>query len=336
MFADPGLHSDADRDLLAQVAVWPHYADCTELTRPVLARVAAERGVDFATALLYDRLRRSGRHGPFIRRIDELLCRPPQDAVKLAVLFAVAPGAFYRELPRAGADGRLLRQRVEAHGCRTAVIPTDGMGSVAENGRIIRRWLAERLHEKIVLASLSKGAADVKAALSEPDAAAAVRPVAVWLNLSGLADGVPAVNGLRRRRLAALGWRALFWWKKLDYGVLRQLEWGPGSVLDFPLVLPSHVRLMNVVGFPLRRHLTTDVLRGFHRRTAPLGPNDGLALLADACALPGLIYPVWGADHNLRPAWDVRRLVAALTAYLAESPELWTNRAEDISCPTKC
>ena len=210
------------------------------------------------------------------------------------------------------------------------------MGSVAENGRIIRQWLAERPHEKIVLASLSKGAADVKAALAGPDAAAAFRPVAVWLNLSGLADGVPSISGLRRRRLAALGWRALFWWKKLDFGVLRQLEWGPGSVLDFPLALPSHVRLMNVVGFPLRRHLTTEVLRGSYTGEPPRSGRTTASPSWRTPALPGLIYPVWGADHNLRPAWDVRRLVAALTAYLAESPELWTNRAEDISCPTKC
>ena len=50
-----------------------------------------------------------------------------------------------------------------------------------------------------------------------------------------MADGIPTVNGLRRRRLAVLGWQAFCWWKKLDFGMTRQLEWGPGSVLDFPL-----------------------------------------------------------------------------------------------------
>ena len=41
-------------------------------------------------------------------------------------------------------------------------------------------------HERILLASISKGAGDIKAALAEPGAAAAFRPVAAWLNLSGL------------------------------------------------------------------------------------------------------------------------------------------------------
>jgi hypothetical protein len=98
-------------------------------------------------------------------------------------------------------------------------------------------------------------------------------------------------------------------------------------VLDFPLVLPPHLRLINVTGFPLRRHFTSKLLSRFHQRVASLGPNDGLVVLADVCGLPGLVYPVWGADHNLRPAWDVRRLVAALAFYLAETLGLWESAA---------
>jgi hypothetical protein len=111
-------------------------------------------------------------------------------------------------------------------------------------------------------------------------------------------------------------------------------------VLDFPLVLHGHVKLINVVGFPLQRHFTSAVLQRFQRRIAHLGPSDGLVPLADVCALPGLVYPVWGADHNLRPDWDIRRLVAALAFYLAETFNLRLPdqgiAAEDVPCPTKC
>jgi hypothetical protein len=322
MLTDPGLYAEDERDLLARVAGWPECASLSELTHSVLTRLAHEQGMDFATALLYDRLRRSEQHGPFIRRVDELLSQPPEPA-SLDALLAVAPGAYYQELPGTGADGRLLRQRVAAHGCRTAVIPTRSMGTVAENGRIILDWLAEHAHEKILLASLSKGAADIKAALAQPGADTAFRPVVAWLNLSGMASGTPVANWMLRGPLTRLFFRALCWWKGLDFQVTRQLQWGPGSALDFPLVLPAHVLLINVVGFPLQEHFTSKVLRGFHRRIAHLGPNDGLILLADVCALPGLVYPVWGADHNLRPAWDIRRLVAALAHYLAETLGLW-------------
>jgi hypothetical protein len=209
------------------------------------------------------------------------------------------------------------------------VIPTNSQGTVAENGKRICDWLWEHPHETILLASLSKGAADVKAALAQPGAADAFRPVAAWLNLSGMPDGTPLANWLFQRKLMTLACKAMFWWKGLDFAVNRQLAWGPGAVLDFPLELPCHVRLINVVGFPLHRHLTSSVLRRFRRRIAPLGPNDGFVLLADACALPGLVYPVWGADHNLRPAWDIRRLVAALAYYLAETLNLWASPVHD-------
>lgn len=336
MTEDPGIIAADEHDLLAQAEAWPECRSETELTRLPLAEVAAARGVDFATALLYQRLLQSERHGPFIRRVDGLLSQPSQHPGSINALLAVAPGAFYRELRGTGADGWLLRQRVAAYGCRTAVIPTHSGGSAVANGRIIRDWLAERPHEKILLASLSKGAADIKAALAEPHAATAFRPVAAWLNLSGITEGSPLATRILQSQWATLLYKTLCWWKGIDFAVTRQIAWGPGSVLDFPLVLPPHVLLVNVVGFPLRRHFTSAVLRRFHRQIAPLGPNDGLILLADACALPGVVYPVWGADHNLRPSWDVRRLVAALAFYLAETLSLWVRPAENKPCPTEC
>src|SRR5262249_47043949 len=93
-----GVVSDDERALLTQAEESPDCRSWSEVTREPLAKVAAERGLDFATALLYQRLRQSDRHGPFIRRVNELLNQPPRDMAKMDVLVAVAPGAFYREL----------------------------------------------------------------------------------------------------------------------------------------------------------------------------------------------------------------------------------------------
>ena len=84
---------------------------------------------------------------------------------------------------------------------------------------MICQWLAAHAREKVLLASISKGSGDVKAAMARPDAAAAFRPVAAWLNLSGITDGSPTISLLRRRPLTVLAYRALCWWKKLDFGV---------------------------------------------------------------------------------------------------------------------
>jgi hypothetical protein len=100
---------------------------------------------------------------------------------------------------------------------------------------------------------------------------------------------------------------------------LRDLRYRSGGPLDQPLRLPPHLRLISVVGFPRREHLTRRAARRCHERLAPFGPNDGGLILADVCALPGLVYPIWGADHYLQPKRDVRALVAAILRYLGET-----------------
>jgi hypothetical protein len=74
------------------------------------------------------------------------------------------------------------------------------------------------------------------------------------------------------------------------------------------------------VGFPLAQHLTNALARRCYRRVRHLGPNDGAGiLLGDVCRLPGHVYPVWGADHYLRPRGrDLRDLARGIFLYLHE------------------
>src|SRR5687767_8311475 len=70
--------------------------DYTALTREELARLSQSHGVDFPTALFYDRVRRSSEHGPFIEEFDNI--RPDLDNLpRLGGKLLVAPAAFYRE-----------------------------------------------------------------------------------------------------------------------------------------------------------------------------------------------------------------------------------------------
>jgi hypothetical protein len=73
------------------------------------------------------------------------------------------------------------------------------------------------------------------------------------------------------------------------------------------------------LGFPLARHIRRRQTRRWHRRLACHGPNDGATILADACDLPGLIFPVWGADHYLDAVYSPEQLLSALLRYLAAS-----------------
>src|SRR5262249_55069645 len=57
-------------------------------------------------------------------------------------VLAIVPAAFYRENPRSGADGRLLREEALRLGCPVEVVPVGSAGGVGENAEILAAWLS--------------------------------------------------------------------------------------------------------------------------------------------------------------------------------------------------
>src|SRR6185436_7935579 len=181
---------------------------------------------------------------------------------------------------------------------------------------------------------LSKGGPDLKMALAEPDAARAFENVVAWINLCGILDGTPMADWLLSRSPGAVLIRFYYRLRGQSSSFLRDLRYGPGGLKDVELRLPPHVQLISIVGFPLREHLTRRASRRCHGRLSPLGPNDGGLVLADVCALPGLVYPIWGADHYLQPPeTDVRVLVKAILQYLGETLDRRPSKARQVWKP---
>jgi len=300
-----------ERSLFDRVGRWPAHRGWRELTVETLRQIAAAQGTDFATALLYDRIVHSPEHGPWVEQVQAPASET--DGCDLEGTVALVPGACYVEYPHTGADGRRLRQVAERVGCRTEVVPVGSFGSLAENARTILDWLAQRRDGPVVLVSLSKGAADIKVALAQPGARQAFRRVAVWINLCGILAGTPLAGWFLRHPLHGLSVRLLCWYRGYDFAVFRDLDRRPGGPLDFALSVPRHLQVIHVVGFPLAGHLSGPQARRAYRRLLPWGPNDaGGILLGDLSRLSGLIYPVWGADHYMRPGWDLDPLVGRI------------------------
>jgi hypothetical protein len=283
-----------------------------------IQEIATREGIDAATTHLYQSVLESPQHGPFIHRVDEISRRTEPRKWQAEAPLIIVPGAFYCENPRSGADGRLLRVQAERLGCPTGTIPIASRGTLKQNARIICDWLLEHHEQPVILASLSKGGADVKMALAEPDALSAFKNVAAWVNLCGILNGTQMAEWLLSRNPAALLNRLYYTLRGQGLGFLRDLGYGPGQPLDCDLQLPQHVRMVTIAGFPLRKHLSSALARRCHRRLTHLGPNDGSLILSDVCVLPGLVYPIWGADHYLRPQTDVHQLVLAVLQYLDE------------------
>src|SRR4029077_621822 len=117
----------------------------------------------------------------------------------------------------------------------------------------------------------------------------------------GPLDGTRVADWILAGRLRTWFFRLKFRWQKRDFDFITELSRGPGGPLHFTLRLPERMKLLSLVGFPLRRHINTRFSGVCHRYLAGYGPNDGTTLLSDLSEWPGEIYPVWSADHYFRP-----------------------------------
>jgi hypothetical protein len=283
------------------------YDECNHST---LAEITRQHGVDFATALFFDRVRRVPRNHAFARTLEAGHAQQP---VLARGKVLIVPALFYRRRPTRGGDGAVVRQVAERAGLDVEVVPVESGGSARRNAAILCDLLPRRASEPTVIVSLSKGSADLRLAF---EAMAAMPPgLRAWVNVCGLLRGTPAIDRFQQR-----------WWRRwlLRMIILRargsqelpaEFTTASSSSLNRAMRTPVGVLVINLIGFPLRAHIGTPFGRLRHRQMARYGPNDGLGLLRDAIFEPGLTYPVWGADHYFRVP-TVPALLARVIAYL--------------------
>lgn len=274
--------------------------------------------LDEATTRLYRSVCESPRHRDFIQKIESLQQAAPDAPPPGDVKLVIVPAAFYRQNPRSGADGRVVRAQAERLGWKVEAIPLASDGPTPENAQLICDWLAAQRDSRMVLVSLSKGGSDLKVAMTLPGARRAFERVVCWLNLSGILSGTPLSEWLLSWQVEAAFSRLYYSMRGASVEFVRDLRREPGSPLDFELPLPPHLQLISVAGFPLRKHITSGLGRRCYDRVSPHGPNDGVIVLDDVCSLPGLIYPIWGADHLMRSGTNMDDLMSALLRFTAE------------------
>lgn len=276
--------------------------------------IARRRGVDRATAAVYAWLLGGAAHGPDIEAFFAgAAAGPSPEAIAAAarrLTVLVVPGAFYEEYPRTGAGGESLVRELESLGIRVHRIATRSAGTLEENTAIVRRVLREHAGGECLVVSLSRGGAEIKCVLR--DDPAALGSVALWVSVGGILAGSPLVNWVRQRRVIDWLNHLVFRWRGRDYRCFTQLARGAAGSLAFDVGIPAHLQVIHVIGFPLRRHVTSRYARAWHRRFAPQGPNDGVMLLEDAIGFPGTIVPLWAADHYASDRWDFRLLVTGI------------------------
>lgn len=307
----------SEAELHARATAWPDCPKLADCTPEAMRRLTEGEGVDFATALLYDRFRKAPAQAPFVARIEALLAAPPAVTPAVEWRLFIVPGALYVERPALGSGGEVVREAAAQLGWPCGLVPVASRGSVQHNAAQLAEWLAAEQRGPIVLVSVSKGGPDLKLALARPDAPQCFQHVRAWVNLCGPLDGSPVADWIPASRLRNWVVRVQYRIQRRDFGFITDLCHAPGSPLREPLRLPPWLRLVSVLGFPLRRHLTTPLSRFCHGIIARHGPNDGTVPLADARLWPGELLPVWGADHYFRPPGRAIALLRAVFQHLA-------------------
>jgi hypothetical protein len=273
--------------------------------------------LDCATSALYA----SVRAAPKNRRLCEALESGQITRGPLArdLHIVLVPGILYRDFPHTGADGAVVREIAAKLEIPFDTVPLDGTEGLDKAADLIVGHLMTVPEKtRVLVFSLSKGSAEMRHALSRYQGHAAIRRVHAWVSVSGLPFGTPTAETVFRRPLARAWLSAWFWFRRLSLERARELLLHRP---DASFELPPHLQFIQIAAFPLHSQLRERRSKRFQARLAAFGPNDGFAILAELVALPGSLYPVWGADHYLRGGPDLSVAITRLIQYLSDSFE---------------
>jgi hypothetical protein len=217
--------------------------------------------------------------------------------LRKAVRVMIVPGLNFRRHPEMGADGRLLADIAGRLGAMAEILDVNPRGAVSANGAMIAERLARLNDEAVWLISVSKGAADLRAAYGLighwP------KGVSGWINLSGVFQGTPIADRITRSVLRRWLNQALLRLSGAGFDNIEELR-TDSPLWRLPVEPPSPERMVHVLGFPPSWSIEMRLARHYLRLRELFGPNDGLTPLADCFDYPGRIFPVWGADHFMR------------------------------------
>jgi hypothetical protein len=281
-----------------------------QISRSELRELNLRLGTDMATAVLYvhfeSKLRASAEPST-ARAADQ---RP--------LMVAIAPGAFYKEHPEVGADGRELLELSTGQPWKCELIPSESIGTLNVNARIINDFLEQAVcGHRVILVSLSKGTTD--AAVSQSLRPGLFDALTAWVSVSGVSHGTMMADWLLDKWYLRPVLQLMLWRHRTDKQPICDLRYRPEQT---PAWLCGNVSIpqIHVAPFPLQKHLSCRRARLWHRRFRRQGPNDSVVMLEDLLRLPGAVIPVWGVDHYLQGDWNVSKSVSQLIALLDRDP----------------
>ncbi len=249
-------------------------------------------GVDGASMALYLYLLQ--RHSEFIEAVNRESATPCPGSARVTLL--LVPGLYYQERPDLGGDGEVVLLAARACGFEARRVSTLSLGTVQDNAQILAKELKECGEGKVLVASLSVGALQVRHLLAGLEADQPP-PFQGWLNLGGTPFGAHAIERMLNTKTRRMAGRLLAKLQGLPFAAVEEsLPTHPLWQYPFPEL--RGVRAVTVLPIPLEGHVQKPLQSRFAEMKEQ-GPTDGMVLLAESIP-PGEVYPLWGCDHLLR------------------------------------
>ena len=316
---------DWEVDLLTKAAKDPAaQADNLDgINKRFLMKLAENQGLDYATGVFFQRLNREAHSRKYMdqifKNIEEIKKSGLEKYIKFKKkpLLAMVPAPWYDSKTAVGGDGADIRNAARSIGIEEELVKVKPDGTVNENADFICDWL-EKNHtgRKILLASISKGALDIKRAIQVCGTAPAFKRVVGWLNVGGVYRGSYLTNEIDG--FCLYRWRARSWFEKNNYSYQSFLDIrvDETSPLYKDQTNPPGVQIVNVIATPIYRYITERAQKGYSV-LSKYGPNDGLTVLADSYIPGAYNISLWGTDHYFSVAAKRNLLLyAALMEFL--------------------
>jgi hypothetical protein len=149
-----------------------------------------------------------------------------------------------------------------------------------------------KLHENIIVISVSKGGLETAIALERLAAAQKHSSIKAWINVGGTLKGTPVADVWSRplkRFWMSCG--LFFIGQKVELkALLNDLSYKRCKEKYGAIKIPSEIMTVNLIGAPLRQGEET-IIRV---------PNDGFSPLPDAITKDGLVVVEMESDHFLK------------------------------------
>jgi len=272
--------------------------------------------VDFATLVFAQKTyyiqKNKNAQTLFGHYLDAMSNEYYRDDAMEGYLYVFVPSLFYSSFPKRGGDFERQRNLLNTMGFATFLIETNEVGTVLENATIIANEL-RRLSEKypnIIVASASKGGADLSYALGKLMSGEELKAVKAWISFGGVLKGSKVAeyylkgfnSWYTKFALMLMGTNADF---------LKDISCEKSRLRFDSLHFPVHLPILHYVGAPLSSQVGR-IVRKSHRRLSAYGPNDGFVLLADQLTAEGVVITDLGLDHFYKDQQSDNKMVALI------------------------